>query len=160
MTARPGSFAPRFGLASGRSAPCAQPETHGRNINGRTSDPPATSSPEVCSFQLPKVCSFQLPLTAGREQVTRIAAQRANRDPFTVCQTRHSFAIWLRHVGADLADIQELYGHTDATTMSTYTAPTLAKQRDATRRLRVVTAGKKRGLSAGGGGCRERTTIE
>ena len=32
-------------------------------INGRTSPPPDSSLPEVCSFQLPKVCSFRLPLT-------------------------------------------------------------------------------------------------
>ena len=36
-------------------------------INGRTSPPPDSSLPEVCSFQLPKVCSFRLPLTAGDE---------------------------------------------------------------------------------------------
>ena len=33
-------------------------------INGRTSPPPDSSLPKVCSFQLPKVCSFRLPLTA------------------------------------------------------------------------------------------------
>ena len=32
-------------------------------INGRTSPPPDSSLPKVCSFQLPKVCSFRLPLT-------------------------------------------------------------------------------------------------
>ncbi len=32
-------------------------------ITGRTSAPPDSSLPEVCSFQLPKVCSFRLPLT-------------------------------------------------------------------------------------------------
>ena len=52
---------------------------------------------------------------------------------------RHSFVTWLRHAGADLADIPDLYGHTDATTTRIYAAPTLAKQRDAIRRLRVVT---------------------
>ena len=40
-------------------------------INGRTSPPPDSSLPEVCSFQLPKVCSFRLPLTRGRERVFR-----------------------------------------------------------------------------------------
>ena len=68
----------------------------------------------------------------------RAAARKANRDPFTVYQIRHSFATWLRHAGADLADIRDLYGHTDAETTRIYAAPTLAKQRDAIRRLRAV----------------------
>ena len=68
----------------------------------------------------------------------RAAARKANRDPFTVYQIRHSFATWLRHAGADLADIRDLYGHTDAETTRIYAQPTLAKQRDAIRRLRAV----------------------
>ncbi len=68
----------------------------------------------------------------------RVAARKANRDPFTVYQIRHSFATWLRHAGADLADIRDLYGHTDAETTRIYAAPTLAKQRDAIRKLRAV----------------------
>ncbi len=68
----------------------------------------------------------------------RTAAQKANLEPFTVYQIRHSFATWLRHAGADLADIQDLYGHTDPTTTRIYAAPTLAKQRDAIRKLRAV----------------------
>ena len=39
----------------------------------------------------------------------------------------------------NLANIQDLYGHTDPTTTRIYPAPTLAKQRDVIRRLRVVT---------------------
>ena len=68
----------------------------------------------------------------------RVAARKANHDPFTVYQIRHSFATWLRHAGADLADIRDLYGHTDADTTRIYAAPTLAKQRDAIRKLRAV----------------------
>lgn len=67
------------------------------------------------------------------------AARKANLEPFTVYQIRHSFATWLRHVGADLADIQDLYGHADPTKTTIYTAPTLVKQRDAIRRLPVLT---------------------
>ena len=76
--------------------------------------------------------------TPSANKLIRMAALRANRDPFTVYQIRHSFATWLRHAGADLADIQDLYGHTNPTTTRIYAAPTLAKQRDAIRRLRVV----------------------
>ena len=43
-------------------------------INGRTSPPPDSSLPEVCSFQLPKVCSFRLPLTDPdiRQEIARL----------------------------------------------------------------------------------------
>ena len=76
--------------------------------------------------------------TPSANKAIRTAARKANLDPFTVYQIRHSFATWLRHAGADLADIQDLYGHTDPTTTRIYAAPTLAKQREAIRRLRVV----------------------
>ena len=33
-------------------------------LTGARTDPPETSSPEVCSFQLPQVCSFRLLLTS------------------------------------------------------------------------------------------------
>ena len=79
------------------------------------------------------------------EGATRRAnAQRAARgeptslQPFTVYQIRHSFSTWLRRTGADLADIQELYGHTDPATTRIYAPPVLAKHRDAIERLRVA----------------------
>ena len=68
----------------------------------------------------------------------RVAAQRAGREPFTVYQIRHSFATWLRRTGADLADIQDLYGHTDAETTRIYAPPALAKHRAAIERLRHI----------------------
>ena len=77
--------------------------------------------------------------TPSANKAIRTAARKADLEPFTVYQIRHSFATWLRHAGADLADIQDLYGHTDSTTTRIYAAPTLAKQRDAIQRLRVVT---------------------
>ena len=67
-----------------------------------------------------------------------MAARKAGLEPFTVYQNRHSFATWLRHAGAALADIQDLFGHTDPTTTRIHAAPTLAKQRDVIRRLRLV----------------------
>ena len=79
--------------------------------------------------------------TQSANKAIQAAAQKAGRMPFTVYQIRHSFATWLRHAGADLADIQDLYGHADVATTRIYAAPTLAKQRDAIQRLRVVRAG-------------------
>ena len=67
------------------------------------------------------------------------AARTAKRAPFTVYQIRHSFATWLRRTGADLADVQDLYGHTDAETTRIYAAPALAKHLAAIERLRGLT---------------------
>lgn len=77
--------------------------------------------------------------TQSANKAIQAAARRARLEPFTVYQIRHSFATWLRHAGADLADIQDLYGHTNAATTRIYAAPTLAKQRNAIRRLQLVT---------------------
>ena len=78
--------------------------------------------------------------TQSANKAIQAAARKAQRQPFTVYQIRHSFATSLRHAGADLADIQDLYGHADAATTRIYAAPTLAKQRDAIHRLRLVSA--------------------
>ncbi len=77
--------------------------------------------------------------TQSANKAIQAAAQRAQRQPFTVYQIRHSFATWLRHAGADLADIQDLYGHTNPATTRIYAAPTLAKQREVIRRLQLPT---------------------
>ena len=52
----------------------------------------------------------------------------------------HLFATWLPHAGADLVDIQDLHGHTDAATTRIYAAPTLAKPRETIQRLRLILA--------------------
>ena len=49
-------------------------------INGRTSPPPDSSLPEVCSFQLPKVCSFRLPLTGCTQYVAREDLQQESEE--------------------------------------------------------------------------------
>ena len=63
------------------------------------------------------------------------AAQRSGVEQFTVYQIRHSFATALRHTGADVSDIQDLFGHTDAATSEIYARSSLAKHRDAIARL-------------------------
>ena len=66
MTAGPA--ASRRVLARTPVAPLpASSPTRPVGINGRTSAPPDSSLPDVCSFQLPKVCSFRLPLTPGAQ---------------------------------------------------------------------------------------------
>ncbi len=63
------------------------------------------------------------------------AARRAGRPPFTVYQIRHSFATGLRRTGSDVADIQDLYGHTDPETTMIYAPPQLQKHAAAIERL-------------------------
>ena len=64
------------------------------------------------------------------------AARRAGRPAFTTYQIRHSFAAGLRRAGTDVADIQDLYGHTRPETTMIYAPPELAKHRAALERLR------------------------
>ncbi len=64
------------------------------------------------------------------------AARRAGRTAFTTYQIRHSFAAGLRRAGTDVADIQDLYGHTRPETTMIYAPPELAKHLAALERLR------------------------
>ena len=63
------------------------------------------------------------------------AARKAGRPGFTVYQIRHSFATGLRRTGSDVADIQDLYGHTDPETTMIYAPPQLKKHAAAIARL-------------------------
>ena len=73
-------------------------------------------------------------------KLIRAAAKRAGVEPFTVYAIRHAFAAGLRHTGSDVADIQDLYGHTDSATTKIYAPPQLAKHAAAIERLRQTTA--------------------
>ena len=68
----------------------------------------------------------------------REAAKTAGLDGFTSYQIRHSFANGLRMSGADLADIQDLYGHTNADTTKLYAPGALEKRQQALENLRVA----------------------
>ncbi len=63
------------------------------------------------------------------------AARKAGRPTFTVYQIRHAFATGLRRTGSDVADIQDLYGHTDPETTMIYAPPQLQKHAEAIERL-------------------------
>ena len=64
------------------------------------------------------------------------AARRAGRPPFTTYQIRHSFAAALRHAATDVADIQDLYGHTRPETTMISAPPELPTHLAALERLR------------------------
>ena len=63
------------------------------------------------------------------------AARKAGRPGFTVYQIRHAFATGLRRTGSDVADIQDLYGHTDPETTMIYAPPEVEKHAEAIARL-------------------------
>ena len=74
------------------------------------------------------------------------AARRAQRSGLTVYAIRHSFATGLRRTGTDVADMQDLYEHTNPQTTMIYVPPQLFKHRAAIARLRVLesdTMGKR-----------------
>ena len=76
---------------------------------------------------------------AARSSVNRAlakAARKTRRPVFTTYQIRHSFAAGLRPAGTDVADIQDLYGHTRPETTMIYAPPELAKHLAALERLR------------------------
>lgn len=70
----------------------------------------------------------------------RKAARQAERPAFTSYQIRHSFATALRKTGADLADIQSLYGHTNAKTTAIYAPAQLKKQQEAIERMTAASS--------------------
>ncbi len=72
---------------------------------------------------------------ASANKALERAARKAGRPAFTVYQIRHSFATGLRRTGSDVADIQDLYGHTDPETTMIYAPPQLQKHAAAIERL-------------------------
>ena len=68
----------------------------------------------------------------------------AGREPFTTYQIRHSFACGLRQSGADIADIQDLYGQTNAETTKIYAPAQLEKHRKAIVRFHTNSAARTR----------------
>ncbi len=66
------------------------------------------------------------------------AAEKAGRKRFTTYQIRHSFASGLRQSGADIADIQDMYGHTNPETTKIYAPAALEKHQKAIERLRAA----------------------
>ena len=107
-----------------------------RGKDGRLATIPLVSDAMVASrdFLAVEACGPWSCQSANK--AIRVAARKANCAPFTVYQIRHSFSTWLRRTGTDLADIQDLYGHTDAETTRLYAAPSLAKHLAAIERLR------------------------
>ena len=73
---------------------------------------------------------------ASANKALAAAARRAGLPAFTVYQIRHTFATGLRRTGSDVADIQDLYGHTNPETTMIYAPPQIAKHAAAIERLR------------------------
>ena len=93
-----------------------------------------------------------LVVATRRANEARAAAGIPSRlKPFTVYTIRHSFAAALRRTGADVADIQDLYGHMDPEVTRIYAPPTLAKHLASIERLRVTEGSGPTFLSTSGG---------
>ena len=76
--------------------------------------------------------------TAKANKALAKAAHKAGREAFTTYQIRHSFATALRTTGADVADIQYLYGHTNSKTTLVYAPEVMEKNRQAIERVRAA----------------------
>ena len=87
------------------------------------------------------------------------AARIAQRPAFTVYAIRHSFAAGLRRTGADVADIQDLYGHTNPSTTMIYAPPQLVKHQAAIARLRALESDATRKRLAVPAGSTERVAV-
>ena len=81
---------------------------------------------------------------ASANKALKRAADKTGHAPFTVYQIRHSFATGLRRAGTDVADIQDLYGHTNPETTMIYAPPQLDKHAEALERLHHADHGKQR----------------
>ena len=67
-----------------------------------------------------------------------VAARKAGQKAFTTYQIRHSFASALRESGADVADIQYMYGHMNPNTTEIYAPTVMKKNREAIERVRAA----------------------
>ena len=87
------------------------------------------------------------------------AARHAQRPAFTVYAIRHSFAAGLRRTGTDVADIQDLYGHTHPSTTMIYAPPQLVKHQAAIARLRTLESDRTRKRLAVPAGSTDRVPV-
>ena len=76
--------------------------------------------------------------TERANRALKVAARKAGQEAFTLYQIRHSFASALRESGADVADIQYMYGHTNPNTTEIYAPAVMKKNREAIERLRAA----------------------
>ena len=67
-----------------------------------------------------------------------VAARKAGQKAFTTYQIRHSFASALRETGADVADVQYMYGHMNPNTTIIYAPTVMKKNREAIERVRAA----------------------
>ena len=76
--------------------------------------------------------------TTSANKALASAADAAGQKAFTTYQIRHSFAMGLRQSGADIADIQDLYGHTNPQTTQIYAQKDLKKHQRTIRQLHAA----------------------
>ncbi len=107
-----------------------------RGKGGRTASIPLVEEGLSAARQFIDTDAFGEWKTQPANKALTKAAEMAGVKRFTTYQIRHSFAFGLRRSGADIADIQDMYGHTNAETTKLYAPKDLKKQRKAIKRLR------------------------
>ena len=109
-----------------------------RAKNGKVAAIPVLEDGLRAALQFIKMDAFGKWRTEPANRALAKAAERAGRKPFTTYQIRHSFATGLRQSGADVADIQDTYGHTNPETTKIYAPAALEKHQKAIGRLRAA----------------------
>ena len=73
--------------------------------------------------------------TNGPNKALTKAAKAAGHERFTTYQIRHSFGMGLLESGTDVADIQDMYGHTNPRTTRIYAKASLEKKKKSIKNL-------------------------
>ena len=103
---------------------------------GRTAAVPLLEEGIAVAHEYIALDAFGKWSTASANKELSKAAKAAGQDPFTTYQIRHSCTAGLRQTGADVADIEDLYGHTNAETTKIYAPAAMKKHKAAIKRLR------------------------
>ena len=106
-----------------------------RGKRGRLAAIPLVGQGLDAAREFMAICAYGRWSCQSANKALARAARKAGRSSFTVYQIRHAFATGLRRTGADVADIQDLYGHTDPETTMIYAPPQIDKHVDAIVRL-------------------------
>ena len=108
----------------------------GEAKDGNAASIPLDKEGMAAALNFIKADAFGKWKTEGANKALTKAAKAAGHERFTTYQIRHSFAMGLRESGTDVADIQNMYGHTNPKTTEIYAQSGLKKKQKAIENLR------------------------
>ena len=108
----------------------------GEAKDGNAASIPLDKEGMAAALDFIKADAFGKWKTEGANKALTKAAKAAGHERFTTYQIRHSFAMGLRESGTDVADIQNMYGHTNPKTTEIYAQSGLKKKQKAIENLR------------------------